>query len=119
MKKSGIIIFVDATPSFILDRASLEGRPLLKDREKIFNLYRERIESYRRCADFVVSNDGILSKVCTKTEETFTDKLPGNVKNPVVYQIPDEALKEGDNVLSFLGDKVVIHWCEIVLDEMK
>lgn len=57
--------------------------------------------------------------ICTKTEETFTDKLPGNVKNPVVYQIPDEALKEGDNVLSFLGDKVVIHWCEIVLDEMK
>ena len=55
--------------------------------------------------------------ICEKTEELFADKLPGNIKNPVVYRIPDEALKEGDNVFSFVGKDNRLLWCEIDFDE--
>jgi hypothetical protein len=57
--------------------------------------------------------------ICEKTDEQFTEKLPGNIKNPVVYHIPDNALKEGDNVFSFIGKDNTLLWCEIDFDEVK
>ena len=39
-------------------------------------------------------------------------------KNPVVYTIPDEALKEGDNILSFVGKGVTVLWCEVDFEEI-
>ena len=56
--------------------------------------------------------------ICQKTEERFTDQLPGTVKDPVVYSIPDEALKEGDNILSFKGNGQKLLWCEINLKKL-
>ena len=35
MKSTGKVIFIDASVSFILDKSSLDGRPLLKDKNKI------------------------------------------------------------------------------------
>ena len=55
--------------------------------------------------------------ICHKTDEKFTGKLPSDVTNPVIYQIPDEGLKEGDNVLSFRGNNNKLVWCEIDLEE--
>ena len=55
--------------------------------------------------------------ICHKTDEQFTERLPGNIKNPVVYSIPDEALKEGDNVFSFVGAEKTLLWCEVDFDE--
>ena len=56
--------------------------------------------------------------ICRKTDEQFTAKLPGNIKDPVIYRIPDEALKDGDNVFSFTGKDKKIVWCEIDLEEI-
>ena len=69
LKSTGKVIFIDATVEFIRDKSSLEGRPLLKDKDKICELYNSRIMLYRKAADFTVANDGILSDVCKKLEE--------------------------------------------------
>ena len=71
MKSSGKVIFIDASVEFIMDKSSLEGRPLLKDKSKIYELYKNRISFYRRAADFTVVNDGILSTACKRLEEAI------------------------------------------------
>jgi len=69
MKKDGKVIFIDASPNFILENSPLDGRPLLKNKEKIYELYNSRIAKYRKSADYTVPNDGILSDAIKKTEE--------------------------------------------------
>lgn len=69
MKCSGKVIFIDASVEFIQDKSALEGRPLLKDKKKIYELYNSRIALYRKAADLTVENNGILSDVCRKAEE--------------------------------------------------
>ncbi len=69
MKSTGKIIFIDASADFILNQSSLEGRPLLNDKDRIYELYKSRISLYRRAADYTVSNDTILSDVCKKTQQ--------------------------------------------------
>jgi len=74
MKRSGKVIFIDASVDFIMSNSSLDGRPLLKDKTKIHTLYKERINLYRKSADFTVLNDGILSDVCKRVEEVIRIK---------------------------------------------
>ena len=69
MKADGTVIFIDASPNFILENSPLDGRPLLKNKEKIHELYNNRIAAYRKSADYTIPNDGILSEACRKTEE--------------------------------------------------
>ena len=69
MKSTGKVIFIDASVEFILDKSALEGRPLLKDKNKIYELYKARIPLYRKAADFTVENSGILSDICKKVEQ--------------------------------------------------
>ena len=69
MKSTGTVIFIDASVEFIMDKSSLEGRPLLKDKNKIYDLYKSRIALYRKAADYTVENNGILSDVCNRLEE--------------------------------------------------
>ena len=71
MKSTGKVVFIDASPEFILSNSSLEGRPLLADKNKIHDLYRNRIALYRKAADVTVQNDGILSDVCNKLESVI------------------------------------------------
>ena len=79
MKSSGKVIFIDASVEFILDKSSLDGRPLLKDKSRIYDLYKARIDLYRKTADFTVANDGILSDVCRRLEEVVR-KISKNQK---------------------------------------
>ncbi len=74
MKKSGKVIFIDASVDFILQNSSLEGRPLLKDKNRIHDLYKARIALYRKSADYTVANDGILSDVCKRLEQVVRTK---------------------------------------------
>lgn len=66
MRKSGIVIFIDVSCRNILDKCSLDGRPLLKDKNRIFELYDRRISLYRKSADYTVDNGGLLSTACEK-----------------------------------------------------
>jgi shikimate kinase len=71
MKSTGKVIFIDASVSFILENCALDGRPLLKDKNKIHDLYNKRISIYRKAADITILNDGILSDVCKRMEEAI------------------------------------------------
>lgn len=73
MKSSGKVIFIDASPQSILDKCPLEGRPLLKDKNKIYDLYGKRISLYRKAADVIVENDGFLSEICAKVTQIITN----------------------------------------------
>ena len=56
MKDTGTVIFINTPPDIILNNSTLSGRPLLKDKNKIFTLYKERYEKYKKCADFTIDN---------------------------------------------------------------
>lgn len=78
MRYSGKVIFIDASPDFIIDKSALLGRPLLKDKSKLYELYNSRIPLYRKSADYTIVNDGILSKVCARTEELIRQIIKSN-----------------------------------------
>lgn len=61
MKNTGSVIFIDTPVENILNNSSLSGRPLLKDKTKIYDLYSERIEKYKTSADYVCENAGMLN----------------------------------------------------------
>lgn len=71
MKKSGTVIFIDSEPDTILKNSSLEGRPLLKDKSRIYRLYGERADLYRSAADYTVENNGSLCGACAGVEDTI------------------------------------------------
>ncbi len=75
MRKSGTVIFIDVSCQNILDKCSLDGRPLLRDKNKIFELYDSRIEHYRKSADYTVDNGGLLSTACGKISDLIKQKL--------------------------------------------
>ncbi len=62
--KSGIIIFINRSVEDIISDVETEGRPLLKDgKEKLYNLYKERISLYKKYCDHEVVNDGSLEAI--------------------------------------------------------
>ncbi|WP_432407571.1 shikimate kinase [Wukongibacter sp. M2B1] len=70
LRQSGIIIFINRSVEDIISDVETEGRPLLKDgKEKIYNLYDERISLYRRYCDYEVANDGSLEATVKKIIE--------------------------------------------------
>lgn len=56
MKKSGSVVFIDTPVENILSNSSLSGRPLLKDKTKIYDLYNDRISKYTSSADYICEN---------------------------------------------------------------
>ena len=57
-KKTGVVIFIDRTPEDIVTDVDVASRPLLKDgKQKVYDLYEERIELYRAAADYTISNN--------------------------------------------------------------
>ena len=78
MRSTGKVVFIDASPEFIMDKSALLGRPLLKDKNKLYELYNNRIALYRKSADYTIVNDGILSKVCARTEELIRQIIKSN-----------------------------------------
>lgn len=64
---SGTIIFIDRRPEDIICNITGDSRPLLaQDKKRIFELYEERIDLYKKYADIIVQN---------KTFEETVDKL--------------------------------------------
>lgn len=69
MKKSGTVIFINTDVNDILKNSALDGRPLLKNKDAIYDLYNARIEKYRRFADFTVDNNSSFEDVCENSEK--------------------------------------------------
>lgn len=58
LKKNGLIIFLDRSPDLIMSDISNHERPLLaEDKNRLYNLYEERIDLYHQYADIVIAND--------------------------------------------------------------
>ena len=64
VKREGVVVFLDRQPENILGCLAGDERPLLAaDKKKIYTLYDERIELYRRYADYTVANNGDFGSV--------------------------------------------------------
>ena len=59
MKRKGVVVFLDRMPEQILGNIEGDARPLLAaDKKRIFKLYEERIDLYRKYADKIITNSG-------------------------------------------------------------
>ncbi|SHK08683.1 shikimate kinase [Paramaledivibacter caminithermalis] len=64
LKKSGIIIFINRSVDDIISDIETDGRPLLKDgKERLYKLYKERIDLYKKYSDYEVVNDGSIEDI--------------------------------------------------------
>ncbi|MEG2017245.1 MAG: shikimate kinase [Clostridium sp.] len=67
LKANGIIIFIDRTPEKIIETLDDSVRPLLKDGiERIFELYKERYELYKKYSNMIISNNEELEKAVSE-----------------------------------------------------
>ena len=67
LKRTGVVIFLDRSPDDIVTDVDVASRPLLKDgKQKVYDLYNERIALYWAAADYTIVND-------KKTEEILDE----------------------------------------------
>ena len=58
LKRTGVVIFLDRSPDDIVTDVDVASRPLLKDgKQKVYDLYDERIALYWAAADYTIVND--------------------------------------------------------------
>lgn len=70
LKKNGVIIFIDRSPEKIIETLDDSVRPLLKDGVKrIFALYKERYELYKKYSDIVIFNNEELEKSVNEVKD--------------------------------------------------
>ena len=63
-KKTGVVIFIDRIPDDIVTDVDVASRPLLKDgKQKVYDLYEERIDLYRAAADYTIANNKPISVI--------------------------------------------------------
>ena len=57
-KETSVVIFLDRSPDDIVTDVDVASRPLLKDgKQKVYDLYDERIALYWAAADYTIVND--------------------------------------------------------------
>ena len=67
LKKNGVIIFIDRPFDNIVGDVEISKRPLLKDGiQKLYELYDERYELYKKYSDYHVVNDKEIDDVVEK-----------------------------------------------------
>lgn len=67
LKKYPLVFFINRPCEEILENVNLEDRPLLKDNpEKIFNLYKERVDLYREVSSHILENSESLDVLVKK-----------------------------------------------------
>lgn len=67
LKENGIIIFIDRPVAQIISDVDVSKRPLLKDGiEKIYKLYDERYDLYKKYCDLKIVNEGTIENVINK-----------------------------------------------------
>lgn len=69
MKHKGVVVFLDRKPEQILGNIEGDARPLLAaDKQRIFKLYEERIDLYRKYADKIITNSGDFGRTLVALE---------------------------------------------------
>lgn len=63
LKETGIVIFIDRPVDNIATDVEVSTRPLLRDGvHKLYDLFNERYEIYKKCCDFHVMNDSDINE---------------------------------------------------------
>ena len=69
LKRKGVVVFIDRKPEQILGNIEGDARPLLAaDKKRIFKLYEERIDLYRKYADKIITNSGDFGRTLAALE---------------------------------------------------
>ncbi|MCT4620002.1 MAG: shikimate kinase [Marinisporobacter sp.] len=64
LRKNGVVIFVNRAIEEIVSDIDIRNRPLVKDgKEKLYKLYEERIDLYKKYCDYEVINHATLESV--------------------------------------------------------
>ncbi|MBC2582010.1 shikimate kinase [Clostridium sp. DJ247] len=72
LKTNGIIIFIDRPVEKIVEDVSIADRPLLKQgANKLYELYNERYELYKKYCNFRIVNDGEMEETLEKIMEAI------------------------------------------------
>lgn len=75
LKKNGIIIFVDRPIEDIAANVNIRKRPLLADGvNRLYELYNERYELYKKYSDFQIINDNSLEEAAIKIIRIISNK---------------------------------------------
>ena len=69
LRRNSTIVFLDRNPDDILATLDNSNRPLLRDSERVYAMYDERLPLYQRFADLVVENVGSIEEVVGKIKE--------------------------------------------------
>lgn len=72
MKKSGTVVFIDTNPHNILENSNLSGRPLLKDKNRIYEIYESRINLYKDFADIIIENNSSIEVAANEIIKHFS-----------------------------------------------
>ena len=76
LKENCIIVFINRPIENIIEDVDVKSRPLLKDgKEKIYNLYEERIELYKNAADIEIENVGYLKDTIEIVKKELNNKI--------------------------------------------
>lgn len=79
LKRDCIIVFIDRDVEDILNDLDSDSRPLLKgNKERIYNLYKERYELYKKSADIIIKNNktikDIVNEIIKQTSSLVKEK---------------------------------------------
>jgi shikimate kinase len=75
LKKQGIIVFIDRPLENIAGDVEISKRPLLREGvQKLYDLYKERYELYKKHSDIHVINDSEIEDVVDKIIEEYKCK---------------------------------------------
>lgn len=76
LKETGIIIFIDRPVQKILEDININSRPLLKNgKDRLYNLYDERIHLYKKFSDIEILNDKSLNTAIYNITNEISDKF--------------------------------------------
>lgn len=76
LKETGIIIFIDRPIQKILEDININSRPLLKNgKDRLYNLYNERINLYKKFSDIEVLNDKSLNTAVYNIINAVSEKF--------------------------------------------
>lgn len=74
LSQNGVIVFIDRPVDEIANDVDIQKRPLLKDGvEKLYELFDERYEIYKKYCDFKVDNDSTLQSTVEKILQLFSN----------------------------------------------
>lgn len=76
LRETGIVIFIDRPVQSILEDININSRPLLKSgKDRLYNLYDERINLYKEFSDIEILNDKSLNNTIYNITNAISDKF--------------------------------------------